>query len=278
MFVKNSTGILKKALLSRPAYLRITPTNEISKKWLGTSLDLNKVEAEHRALVKAYEDNGVQVVFLDADPKLPYTVFSRDFGGCIREGYILGKFREPIRYGEQESYKARMEALGVPLVTEVKEGFFEGGDFFFLDDTTLAIGMIARSNAGGVEEIRRALTPLGYTVIGVPSKPQYLHLDMCFNLVSENLAVAYPPALPEEFLAEIKRRDIEIIPGNEEAIFAHGYNLQTLGGGRVISLRQNTALNEALDKRGFQVIEVDITEILKTGGGPHCMTFPLERL
>jgi N-dimethylarginine dimethylaminohydrolase len=101
---------------------------------------------------------------------------------------------------------------------------------------------------------------------------------MCFNLVSENLAAAYPPALPEEFLAELKRRDIEIIPGDEEAIFSHGYNLQTIGGGRVVSLKQNTALNEALDKRGFQVIETDITEILKTGGGPHCMTFPLERL
>ncbi|MDR2103434.1 MAG: hypothetical protein LBP42_04945, partial [Treponema sp.] len=197
MFVKNSTGILKKVLLCKPAYLKITPINEIAKKWIDKPLDLNKMEAEHRALVKAYEDNGVQVAFLEADPKLPYLVFARDFGGCIREGYILGKFREPIRHEEQARYKARMEALGVPLVVEVKQGFFEGGDFFFLDDTTLAVGMIARSDAEGVEEIRRGLAPLGYTVIGVPAKPQYLHLDMCFNLVSENLAVGYPPALPE---------------------------------------------------------------------------------
>jgi N-dimethylarginine dimethylaminohydrolase len=277
MFVKNSTGVLKKALLCRPTYLRISPINEIAKKWTETPLDLNKMEEEHRALVRAYEDNGVQVMFLEAESQLPYLVFARDFGGCIREGYILGKFREPLRYEEQSRYKARMEALGVPLAAEVKKGFFEGGDFFFLDDTTLAIGMIARSNAEGVEEIRRALKPLGYTVLGVPAKPEYLHLDMCFNLVSENLAVGYPPGLPEEFLTEVKKRDIEIIPGDEEAIFAHGYNLQSIGGGRIVSLKRNKALNEALDKRGFRIIEVDITEILKAGGGPHCMTFPLER-
>jgi N-dimethylarginine dimethylaminohydrolase len=237
-------------------------------------MNLDKLEVEHRALVKVYEDNGVQVVFLEADPVLPDLVFVRDLGDYIREGYILGKFREPIRQEEQ----ARMESLGVPLVMEVKKGFFEGGDFFFLDDTTLAIGMIARSNAEGVEEIRRELAPLGYTVIGVPAKPQYLHLDMCFNLVSEKLAVSYPPVLPGDFLAEVKKRDIEIIPGDEDAIFAHGYNLQAIGDGRVISLKQNITLNEALDKRGFRVIEVDITEILKAGGGPHCMTFPLERV
>ena len=33
-----------------------------------------------------------------------------------------------------------------------------------------------------------------------------------------------------------------------------------------------------LAKEGMKVIELDITEILKAGGGPHCMTFPLERI
>jgi N-dimethylarginine dimethylaminohydrolase len=278
MFVKNSTGTLKKALLCRPSFLKLNPINEIAKKWLRQPLDIEKMEAEHRLLVKAYEDNGVETVFIDTDPGLPYMVFSRDFGGCIREGYILGKFREPVRFGERELYKKRMAELGIPAALEVSRGFFEGGDFFFLDDHTLAIGMIARSDAAGVAEIRQGLRDWGYTVIGVPADSRYLHLDMCFNLVCEDLAVAYPPGLPGEFLAEVAKRGIEIIAGDEEAIFDHGYNLQAIGNRRVISLKRNAALNEALDKRGVKIIEVDITEILKAGGGPHCMTFPLERV
>ncbi|MEG2072951.1 MAG: nitrate reductase, partial [Oscillospiraceae bacterium] len=28
---------------------------------------------------------------------------------------------------------------------------------------------------------------------------------------------------------------------------------------------------------GLNVIEVDLCQILKAGGGPHCMTFPIKR-
>lgn len=44
-----------------------------------------------------------------------------------------------------------------------------------------------------------------------------------------------------------------------------------------MSLKQNTFINEALRSEGMEVIEVDMTELLKAGGGVHCMTFPLER-
>jgi N-dimethylarginine dimethylaminohydrolase len=278
MFVKNGTGILKKVLLCRPSYLTLSPINEIAKKWISVPLDVEKMEGEHRALVAAYRDNGVEVEFIDADPELPYEVFSRDFGGCVREGYVLGKFREPVRFREHELYKQRLEALGVPLLAEITGGFFEGGDFCFLDDTTIAVGMIARSDAEGVEGIRKALREYGYTVLGVPAEKQYLHLDMCFNLVSPDIAVACPDCLPADFLGEVEKRHIEIIPGPKEAVFDHGYNVQALGDRRVISCKRNAALNEKMDKKGLKVIPVDITEILKAGGGPHCLTFPLERV
>ena len=47
-----------------------------------------------------------------------------------------------------------MEELGIPLIAECKEGLFEGGDFTFLDDNTIAIGMVARSDEKGISEIR----------------------------------------------------------------------------------------------------------------------------
>ena len=61
-------------------------------------------------------------------------------------------------------------------------------------------------------------------------------------------------------------------------IYQHGYNVQALGNGRVLSLAQNKAINSAMYELGLEVIEVEITELLKAGGGIHCMTFPLERV
>ncbi len=277
MFVRNGTGILKKVLVSRPSFLKPAPINEIARKWEKSQLDVARMEREHLLLTDAYCKAGVEVAYLDAEEERPNSVFARDFGGCVKEGYILGRFKLPLRYKEHTDYKSRMEELGVPVIASVEEGLFEGGDFAFLDETTIAIGMADRTNETGVAEIREQLKAYGYRVLGVPLNPDYLHLDMCFNLVDDHLAVAYREGLPECFLEELKKKEIEIISVPEEAIFAHGCNLQAIGAHRVISLAGNRRVNDALCAHGMEVISLDITEILKAGGGPHCMTFPLIR-
>lgn len=277
-YVRNSSAVMKRVLMCPPTFLQAVPINEIAQKWKDTKLDVEKMKLEHNSLINAYKENGVEVVLVDADPRRGNSVFSRDFGGCIREGYILGRFKESVRYLERDVYKNKMEELGIPLIAECKEGLFEGGDFTFLDDNTIAIGMVARSDEKGVSEIREALKKYGYKVIGVPCNQEYLHLDLCFNLVDEKLAVAYREGLPKEFLDLIGEIGIETINVNEQQVFDHGCNLQSIGDKRVISLKKNTYVNEELRKKGMKVIEVDITEILKAGGGPHCMTFPLERI
>ena len=277
MFVKNGTGVLKRVLLSKPEYLKAAKINEIAKKW-DLDLDVPKMMKEHELLVKAYKDNGVEVEFLEADPDRPNSVFARDFGGCVKEGYILGNFKLPIRYKEHDDYEKKMEELKVPVVARVEKGLFEGGDFMFLNKKTIAVGMVDRTNEEGVEEIRSQLSKYGYEVIGVKLKKEYLHLDMCFNLVDDHIAVAYKEGLPKDFAKRIEDMGIDIVSVPEESIFDHGCNLQAIGNHKVISLKRNSKVNEELRKRGMDVIEVDITEILKAGGGPHCMTFPLERI
>ena len=216
MYVKDGTSRLKKVLVSRPQFLKPAPINEIAKKWKDTVMDVPTMLREHELFVGAYKKAGVEVEFLEPDEERPNSVFARDFGGCVKEGYIMGRFKLDMRYKEHIDYKKRMEELGIPMIGEVKEGLFEGGDFMFMNEHWVAVGMADRTNEAGLVEIKKILEPLGYEVTGVPLKKEYLHLDMCFNLVDDHLAVSYR-------------------------------------------------------------IELDSTEILKPGGGPHCMTFPLLR-
>lgn len=242
MFVRNGTSELKKVLICPPTYLEeAAPINEISKKYADQPLDREKLSAEFEQLVEAYHQAGIKVEQQTATPEMTNAVFARDFGGCVKEGY------------------------------------FEGGDFAFLTEKIIAVGIIDRTNEKGFEEIQAGLAPLGYEVYPVPADPRYLHLDMCFNLVDDHLAVAYKEGLPESFLQLLAKLEIEIILVPEEAIFKHGCNLESLGAKRVLSLKQNTAVNQSLRSHGMKVIELDITETLKAGGGPHCMTFPLQR-
>ncbi|MGN1188058.1 MAG: dimethylarginine dimethylaminohydrolase family protein [Lachnospiraceae bacterium] len=277
MYVKDGTSRLRRVLVSRPEFLKPAPINEIAKLWKDTTMDVEVMLKEHQEFVDAYKKAGVEVEFLNADEERPNSVFSRDFGGCVKEGYILGRFKLDMRYKEHVDYKSRMEELGIPMIGEVKEGLFEGGDFMFMNEKWIVVGMADRTNEKGLKELKKILEPLGYEVTGVSLNPAYLHLDMCFNLVDEHLAVSYKEGLPEDFRKLLTKRDVEIIEVPEESIFLHGCNLQALGDKRIMSLKRNAAVNEQLSKKGMEIVELDITEILKAGGGPHCMTFPLER-
>lgn len=278
MFVRNGTGDLKKVLVSPPTYLNAAPINEIAIRWKDTPLDREKMESEFQQFLEAFINCGIETELLIPDPKRPNAVFARDFGGCIKEGFILGNFKFPLRYQEKYDYDKRMEELFIPKVCEIKKGLFEGGDFMYLKENLIALGMADRTDQAGYLEMREKLFPLGYEIIPVRINKKYLHLDMCFNLVDDHLAVGYMEGMPESFKKVLYDLDIETICVPEASIFRHGCNLQSLGKHRVLSLKQNERVNAALEKRGMEVIELDITEILKAGGGPHCMTFPLIRL
>lgn len=168
MFVKDGTGILKKVLVSKPEFLKPAPINEIARKWKDTTMDVETMLREHQEFVNAYQKAGVEVAYLEPDAQRPNAVFARDFGGCVKEGYILGRFKLDMRYREHVDYKKRMEELGIPMIGEVKEGLFEGGDFMFMNEHWIAVGMADRTNETGLKELKAILEPLGYEVTGVP--------------------------------------------------------------------------------------------------------------
>jgi N-dimethylarginine dimethylaminohydrolase len=278
-FVRNSTGTLRKVLLCPPTYFDFRPINEITRKVLaaGEHADLEAVRREHAGLAQAYRDAGVEVVLMDPDPELPYMVYARDFGACLAEGVLIGSFREPVRQGEELRYAARLHDLGVPIIGRVDRGFFEGGDFWFLDEATVAHGVVARSDWEGVYAAARILEPLGYTVVGVQLASRNLHLDMAFNIVAPGLAVCATEQMPEFFLRMLHKRGFELIDVPSEGVFLHHCNIQCLGEDRVLTFAGNRAVNARLQAHGLKVITPELTQILKGGGGPHCMTFPLLR-
>lgn len=278
-FVKNSTNVLKKVLLCPPTYLEFEPINVITEEWVrkGEKINSEECRREHAEFIEAYRENGVEVVMMEPSKGLYHQVFARDFGVCIDEGFITGKFREPSRIGETGAYEDKMKELGIPNIARCTTGGFEGGDFFFLDDYTMVQGIIARTDRAGFDNIRSQVNELGYEMIGVECKRENLHLDMCFNIIGENVAVLCKEALPHSFLKILEKRNFQLIDVPQEGVFKHYCNLQALGKDKVLSFNNNKIVNEKMTALGFKVIKVDLVEILKGGGGPHCMTFPLLR-
>jgi N-dimethylarginine dimethylaminohydrolase len=278
-FVANSTGKLRKVLLCPPSFFDFRPINEITRKVLagGEQADLAAVNREHEGFAQAYRDAGVDVVLMEPDPGLPYMVYARDFGACLAEGALIGSFREPVRQGEELLYESKLNELGVPIIGRIDRGFFEGGDFWFLDEATIAHGVVARSDWEGVRAAARILEPLGYTVVGVQLPSRNLHLDMAFNIVAPRVAVCAVEQMPDFFLRMLRKRGYELVEVPSEGVFLHRCNIQCLGEGRVLTFAGNTVVNQRRKAVGLGVITRELSQLLKGGGGPHCMTFPLLR-
>lgn len=280
MYVNSGIGELKQVLLSEPTNVQqAEQLNEIAKKWTMTAIDETLVKQEFHQLQEVYVKLGVDVKVVTSAATMPHGVFSRDLGGCVKEGVILGNFKQNIRKPETDFFRSALENLDVSVIGEIiGDGIFEGGDFSFLNEDTIAVGLLDRTNEEGFRQLQTILEPLGYRLHAVPMKPAYLHLDMCFNLVAPDTAIAYKNGLPASFLKMLSKLGISLIEGEESDVFTHGYNVQALGNRQVISLSQNKKINEEMRQRGIDVHEIEITETLKLGGGIHCMTFPLKRL
>lgn len=279
IFVCNASNVLKKVLVCSPQYYVFNPINEITKTWMekGEREQNELMVKEWRELVDACQENGVEVVEMTPDKSMEVQTFARDFGACIKEGAIIGRFRHPVRQPETVAYEARLKELGVPVVARCNAGCFEGGDFWMIDEHTLAFGLVDRTDAAGVANLREQLEKFGYTVVGVPCPPANLHLDMVFNIVAEKVCLAAVQELPWNFLQMLRRRNFTLIPVRSEQVLQHGCNVQALGDGKVLAIKNNVDVNARMKALGINVIELDLCQILKAGGGPHCMTFPLIR-
>lgn len=98
-----------------------------------------------------------------------------------------------------------------------------------------------------------------------------------FCLAAPGLAAACLEALSEDFIAWLTSHDIRCVPVSYRDTMRLGCNILALGGGRVVSARESTALNAALRAEGLTVLDPALSLFTAGGGGPHCLTCPLAR-
>lgn len=278
-YVVNATNKLEKVMMCSPQFYRFNGINAITQAWMdkGDSERNAVMESEWQLLVDAYKALGIEVVEVAARPECEVMTFSRDYGCMIAEGAVMGHFRHPVRQVEAALYEQELKKRDIPVVARVNAGCMEGGDFWMIDEHTLAFGQVDRTDSIGVDNLRDQLEKFGYTVVGVPCPPQNLHLDMIFNIVAPQTALACLDQLPYNFLQMLYRRKFELISVASEDMYKHGCNVQCVGEGKVVAIEKNKHINDKMRTLGLEVIDVALDHILHAGGGPHCLTQPLKR-
>lgn len=278
-YQRTEYGVLKKVLLCKPDFLKILqPINVIQAKHSENNIDSEKACKEHEEFVSVLEKEGVEVILGESHERFPYEVNTRDLGVTTPKGIVFGRFFSPYRWGEHRLIEKTFLENDIFIYDKHTEGIFEGGDFMYLDENTVAIGTGIRTDLVGVRQLENTLNDLGIAVIPVDFEEQFLHLDMIMNVIGEKTAVICEEALPSDFVNVLKEMDFTLINVSKEDVFLHKCNLLSIGNKTIISHNQAEDVNKRLESLGFRVIQLNMKEVLKSGGGPRCMSFPLLRV
>ncbi|WLR57115.1 dimethylarginine dimethylaminohydrolase family protein [Mesobacillus subterraneus] len=272
-YVINEYDVLKKVILCSPQYMTIREViNETQKHFMEEGIHIEVALKQHIEFVNILKKYGVEVVLLPYHKKYPEQVFTRDIGFTLGQTIFVADMASEVRKGEENVLKQWLEDEGISYYNLIGDQI-EGGDVV-IDHDTIFVGLSNRTNQQAADHLQGLLPNM--KVKAVPFKAEYLHLDCVFNVVSPEIALIYRPALTEEDIQLLSSR-YELIDVSEEEQFTLGTNVLGIGHKRILSLPVNKGVNEQLRSKGFEVIEVDITEIIKSGGSFRCCTLPILR-
>ncbi|SDM96722.1 N-Dimethylarginine dimethylaminohydrolase [Fictibacillus solisalsi] len=264
---------LKDVILCEPKFMKIREViNETQKYYADENIDTELAVKQHKTFIKALEEKGITVHCLPPLQEYPEQVFTRDIGFTIGHTLYISAMGREIRQGEEKILKEWINEEHI-TIKDLQHDSIEGGDVL-LDRKTVYVGVSHRTSRESIANLQKH--ERDYTIIPVPFNEKYLHLDCVFNVLSPEEAIIYPPAFHEEELKLLTSR-YKTIEIDEDEQFTLGTNILSIGDKTIFALPVNKKINAKLKERGYHVIEVDITEIIKSGGAFRCITLPLDR-
>ncbi|OIJ21396.1 hypothetical protein BKP45_01040 [Anaerobacillus alkalidiazotrophicus] len=269
----NEYGVLRKVILCEPKHMTIRDViNDTQKHFKDVGIHIEKAMEQHKHFAQVLRDNNIDVILLPPAKKFPEQVFTRDIGFTLGHTIFVADMANNIRRGEEQILKDWLKGEEVSYYNIIGDQI-EGGDVI-IDGGMIYVGISDRTNEAAIAHLTRLLP--SFTIITVPFQNKYLHLDCIFNILSPSEALIYPGVIDKKKEELIASR-YELIEVTKEEQFTLGTNVLSIGNKKVISLPVNKNVNNELRKRGYEVIEVDITEIIKSGGSFRCCSMPLVR-
>lgn len=212
------------------------------------------------------------------------SIYVRDASVICDRGVILCNMGKPQRAAEPAAEEAALRALGCPIIGRIQPpGKLEGGDVVWLDERTIAVGRGYRTNDSGIAQLRALLGDSIDELITVPlphwrGAGDVFHLMSIISPIDRDLAVIYPPLMPVPFLERLMERRMTLVEVPESEFASMGANVLALAPRRCVMIAGNSTTRARIEAAGGTVSEYEGSEIsLKGGGGPTCLTRPLQR-
>lgn len=241
--------------------------------------DYQRALKQHEAYCAALERCGLTLIRLDVDPNYPDSCFVEDTAIVIPEfafqcarvptptRVVLTRPGAASRTGEVESMRSALERIAPEFAIEQIQppGTLDGGDICEAGEHYF-IGLSARTNETGAEQLAQFVTAHGYTAgfIDIRGSDSLLHLKSGLAYLCDNRLVV------TEALAGLKEfADYEMVPVPSGAEYAA--NCIRVNDYVLIAAGYDQ-FKQTLRKLGYKTLALDMAEFQKMDGGLSCLS------
>lgn len=224
-------------------------------------IDIKMAIDQHTAYEQLLSELGVRVVRLAVEPDLPDAVFVEDPAVVVDEVAVISRMGATTRRPEARSLGAALSPYR-PLKFLSEPATLDGGDVMRVG-RTLYVGVSARTNREGVEQLANLLRPYDYEVKPIEVRG-CLHLKSACSYIGENTVLVNREWIDEERLKGFAVIDI---PAEEQA----AANALLLWDAVIVpaSFPRTCA---RLEREGFHIRTIDVSELQKAESGVTCMS------
>jgi N-dimethylarginine dimethylaminohydrolase len=260
----------RRYLMCRPAFFDVTysinPWMEPNKP-----IDVDLAMTQWERLCDLYLEFGHEVEFIEPVEGLPDMVYSANGATVVDGNVLLARFRHHQRVGEAAAYQEWFGARGYRKVQEpafINEG---EGDYLLVGSRILA-GTGFRTDRHSHHEAQAffGLPVISLTLVD----PRFYHLDTALAVLDDDEIMYYPAAFSLGSQAVLRELYPDAVVATD--LDAEVFGVNAVSDGRHVVLPQGaTHLIGALRAGSFEPVSVDVSELLKAGGGVKCCTLEL---
>lgn len=234
-------------------------------------IDADLAMAQWERLRELYLELGHEVEVIEPVEGLPDMVFSANGATVVNGVVLLAKFRHHERVGEATAYREWFGARGYQQIHE-PEFINEGEGDYLVTGRRLLGGTGFRTDRHSHHE---AQSLFGRPVISLTLvDPRFYHLDTALAVLDDDEIMYYPAAFSPGSRAVLRELYSDAVVATD--LDADVFGVNAVSDGRHVVLPQAaTHLIGALRGRGFEPVDVDVSELLKAGGGVKCCTLEL---
>ena len=224
------------------------------------AVDIELARRQWGDYVAALEANGFPVVEVDASDDHADSVFIEDAVVVFGDLAVLTSPGAESRRGETDAVRPVIERLGLEVATIELPGTLDGGDVLKIGNRVY-VGLGSRTNAQGIEQLRRLVAPRGYNVVAVPVT-RALHLKSAVTALPDGTVIGHPdlvdhPEVFDRYLPVPEHEGVAVVVLDETSVLMSS------------AAPESTRIFEGL---GYRVVTVGISEFEKLEGCVTCLS------